>query len=154
MKSFPSMSKYHTRSWFPQPYSASEGCPASKRKDKAHGRGESGALQRAGQLPDPCLWICWLKPALDFMQRHWLLNERPQSLCPWKSLPLSERGWLINWFHEENSSSPRWMFVLACCLPNPPTQGRENVLGKPFSLGAWTWVIQFGLLSIVQAFRL
>ena len=126
--------------------------PGGRRRLMAEESG--GALQRAGRLSDPCLWICWLKPAFDFIQRRWPLNERPQSSCAWKCLPLSEWGWLINWFHEENSSSSPCMFALACCLPNLPTQGCENVLGNPFSLGAWTWVIQYGLCSTVQPFRL
>lgn len=43
------------------------------------------------------------------------------------------------------------MFVLACSLPSPPVEGRENVQGKPFYLGAC--VIQFGLLCTVQLMR-
>lgn len=109
------------------------------------------ALQMAGQLPDSCVWAYWLKPALDLMQRHWPLGAGPQSSLGNAFLWVG----LVNQLILRKKNLPVHIACLYWPVPaKPGHSGPWECARKAFSLGAWTCIVQFGLFSTIELFRL
>lgn len=149
MKSFPSVDKCHTCSDVPGLRQLT-GCHAIQEEGGGSWQREWGALQRNRTWLDPA-WICWLKPAFDLFKGVALPNERPQSSCAWKCLPLSGAGQSID--SMKRIHLPGKDVCTGLLSAKSAHSGWESVLGNPF-LWCLNLGYQYGLFSIVQPFRL